>query len=139
MRRNLLVIAGLILWLVGLATAGLDAQQRGQRGSRAPEQPAQATSPAVTPPRAAAPPEEKSSVTHHSARVGGQPINYTATAATYVIKSQDGVPKATFFFGAYTKDGVPDVSKRPVSFVYNGGPGSASCWTHMGWGRGASS
>src|SRR5215468_9404222 len=80
------------------------------------------------------PPEEKSSVTHHSARIGGQQINYTATAATYVIKADDGTPKATFFFVAYTKEETPDKSKRPVSFVYNGGPGSASSYTHMGLG-----
>ena len=43
-------------------------------------------------------------------------------------------PKATFFFVGYTKDDVPDKSKRPVSFVYNGGPGSASSYTHMGLG-----
>ncbi|HYV07597.1 MAG TPA: peptidase S10 [Blastocatellia bacterium] len=80
------------------------------------------------------PPEEKSSVTHHSTRVGGQQINYTATAATYVIKADDGSPKATFFHVAYTKDDVQDPSKRPLSFVYNGGPGSASSYTHMGLG-----
>ena len=79
-------------------------------------------------------PEEKSSVTHHSVRAGGQQINYTATAATYVIKSDDGSPKATFFFVAYTKEDVSDSSKRPLSFVYNGGPGSASSYTHMGLG-----
>src|SRR4030065_449589 len=104
MRRNLLVIAGLIFWAAALATAEMDLQPRGQRSSRAPEQPAQATPPPVTPQRAGEVAEEKSSVTHHSARVGGQPINYTATAATYVIKSQDGEPKTTFFFAAYTKD-----------------------------------
>jgi carboxypeptidase C (cathepsin A) len=80
------------------------------------------------------PPEEKSSVTHHTVRIGGQEINYTATAATYVIKADDGTPKAVFFYVAYTKDGVPEVSKRPISFVYNGGPGSASLFTHMGLG-----
>jgi carboxypeptidase C (cathepsin A) len=79
------------------------------------------------------PPEEKSSVTHHSARIGGQQISYTATAATYVIRSDDGAPKATMFYVAYTKDGA-DAGKRPVSFVYNGGPGSASLFTHMGMG-----
>lgn len=84
--------------------------------------------------RRAPPPEEKASVTHHSARIGGQQINYTATAATYVIKADDGSPKASFFFVAYTKDDLPDSSKRPVSFVYNGGPGSASSYTHMGLG-----
>lgn len=80
------------------------------------------------------PPVEKSSVTHHSARIGGEEINYTATAATYVIKDDEGHPKATFFFVAYTKDGVSSVSARPISFVYNGGPGSASLFTHMGMG-----
>jgi carboxypeptidase C (cathepsin A) len=79
------------------------------------------------------PPEEKSSVTHHTARVGGQQIAYSATAATYVIKADDGTPKATMFYVAYTKDGV-DETRRPVSFVYNGGPGSASLFTHMGMG-----
>src|SRR6516165_2740811 len=78
-------------------------------------------------------PEEKTSVTHHSARIGGQQIAYTATAATYVIRGEDGSPKATMFYVAYTKDGV-DASKRPISFVYNGGPGSASLFTHMGMG-----
>jgi len=84
--------------------------------------------------RRAPAPEEKTSVTHHSARVGGQQINYTATTATYVIKADDGTPKATMFFVAYTKDNIPDIAKRPVSFVYNGGPGSASLFTHMGMG-----
>jgi carboxypeptidase C (cathepsin A) len=57
--------------------------------------------------RAPAPPqEEKTSVTHHSARIGGQQINYTATAGTYIIKADDGTPKASFFYVAYTKDGV---------------------------------
>jgi carboxypeptidase C (cathepsin A) len=79
-------------------------------------------------------PEEKTSVTHHSARISGQQISYTATAATYVIRADDGSPKATMFYVAYTRDGVQDVSKRPVSFVYNGGPGSASLFTHMGMG-----
>ena len=78
-------------------------------------------------------PEEKTSITHHNARIGGQQINYTATAATYVIRADDGSPKATMFYVAYTKDGV-DAAKRPLSFVYNGGPGSASLFTHMGMG-----
>ncbi len=79
-------------------------------------------------------PEEKTSITHGTVRIGGQPLNYTATAATYVVKSDDGTPKATFFFVAYTKDDVADRAQRPVSFVYNGGPGSASSYTHMGLG-----
>ncbi len=66
--------------------------------------------------------------------MGGELIDYTATAATYVIKADDGTPKATFFFVAYTKENVPDIATRPLSFVYNGGPGSASLFTHMGLG-----
>lgn len=76
---------------------------------------------------------EQSVITHHTARVGGQTINYTANAATYIIRDDAGTPKATMFFVAYTKDGV-DPKTRPVSFVYNGGPGSASLFTHMGFG-----
>ncbi len=102
--------------------------------------PSEPTSPQASPTeggqqrRPLPPPEEKSSVTHHSAKIGGQQITYTATAATYVIKADDGSPKATMFYVAYTKDGIQDASKRPVSFVYNGGPGSASLFTHMGMG-----
>ena len=80
------------------------------------------------------PPEEKTVVTHHSARIGGQQMNYTATVGTYVVRADDDTPKATFFYVAYTKDDVPDITQRPVSFVYNGGPGSASLFTHMGMG-----
>ena len=103
-------------------------QQQRER-TRGSEQPQGEAGQRHTPP----PPEEKTSVTHHSAKIGGQVINYTATAATYVIRADDGSPKATMFYVAYTKDGV-DASRRPLSFVYNGGPGSASLFTHMGMG-----
>jgi carboxypeptidase C (cathepsin A) len=137
MRMSHLVTAGMTLLLTlcpALAQTQVDPQQRGGRNRGAAEQQPQTTAPAATgQQRPALPPEEKSSVTHHSARIGGQQINYTATAATYVIKADDGTPKATFFFVGYTKDAA-DKSKRPVSFVYNGGPGSASSYTHMGLG-----
>jgi carboxypeptidase C (cathepsin A) len=103
-------------------------QQQKER-TRGSEQPQGEAGQRHTPP----PPEEKTSVTHHSAKIGGQVINYTATAATYVIRADDGSPKATMFYVAYVKDGA-DASRRPLSFVYNGGPGSASLFTHMGMG-----
>ncbi len=113
----------LILTLAAsLSAPSLSAQGRGQT---------------VTPPAGARKgpvPLELSSVTKHQARIGGQTINYTATAATTILRSDEGEPKATFFFVAYTKDGVSDPAARPVSFVYNGGPGSASMFTHMGLG-----
>ena len=80
------------------------------------------------------PPEEKAVVTHHSAKIGGKTLNYTATAGTYIIRADNGTPKATFFYVSYTKDGVADPAERPISMVFNGGPGSASLFTHMGFG-----
>ena len=79
-------------------------------------------------------PEERNSVTRHRARVGGREIGYTATTGTYVIKSDDGGPKASMFYIAYTLDDVSDEAKRPLAFIYNGGPGSSSVFTHMGLG-----
>lgn len=108
--------------------------QQGQRQRTRPPGEAQSTPRPADEQKKVPPPEEKSSATTHSARVGGQEINYTATAATYVIKADDGTPKATMFYVAYTKDGVSDIPHRPISFVYNGGPGSASLFTHMGMG-----
>jgi carboxypeptidase C (cathepsin A) len=130
MRANWIIYAGLSTALI--ASAQVDRERRNR--DQAPP-PAQQTDPAQAQPvHHGPPPEEKTSVTHHSAHVGGQQINYTATAGTYVVKSDDGMPKASFFYVAYTKDEVPDISKRPMSIVYNGGPGSASLFTHMGLG-----
>jgi carboxypeptidase C (cathepsin A) len=109
--------------------------QGGQQRSRSAPTGEQTTADEGGARRASAPPpEEKTSVTHHSARIGGQQINYTATAGTYIIKADDGIPKASFFYVAYTKDGVSDVAERPIAICYNGGPGSASLFTHMGFG-----
>ena len=69
--------------------------------------------------------------TQHTSRIGGQPIAYTATAGTLALKSAAGKLRANVFFVAYTKDGVA-AGSRPIAFVYNGGPGSASVWLHMG-------
>src|SRR5262245_27996824 len=131
---RILSIAITIALTAIVAHSQVDPAQRGQRGRGEQQQP-QTTpaAPASGQQRPAPVPEEKSSTTRHSARIGGQQINYTATAATYVIKADDGSPKATFFFVAYEKEDA-DAVKRPVSFVYNGGPGSASSYTHLGLG-----
>ena len=143
MTRDWCVLAGLVFSL-GLSTAA--AQQPTVPPGQQPPQMRERTRPPAEPAasqsegaqnrqeKRTAPPEEKSSVTHHSARIGGQTINYTATAATYNIKADDGTVKASMFYVAYVKDGVSDPAKRPISFVYNGGPGSASLFTHMGMG-----
>ncbi|HYR29275.1 MAG TPA: peptidase S10, partial [Thermoanaerobaculia bacterium] len=71
------------------------------------------------------------STTSHTLRVGGETINYTARAGTIVLRSDDGEPRASFFVVSYTRDGA-DPAKRPVTFTFNGGPGSSSVWLHMG-------
>jgi len=77
-------------------------------------------------------PEEKIVQTKHSLKVGGQEIKYTATAGTILLKLEDGTPKASIFYVAYTKDDVSDPSQRPLTFSFNGGPGSSSVWLHLG-------
>ncbi len=77
-------------------------------------------------------PEEKSSQTRHTMTLNGQTIAYTATAGTLLLKKEDGTPLATVFTIAYIKDGVKDPATRPVTFAFNGGPGSASLWVHLG-------
>jgi len=77
-------------------------------------------------------PEESLSVTKHTIQMNGKPLNYTATAGTILLKEDNGKPLANFFFIAYTKDGVKDKSHRPLLFAFNGGPGTASVYVHLG-------
>lgn len=70
-------------------------------------------------------------VTHHEITLNGKVLRYTATAGRLPIKSDDGKINAEMFFVAYTLDGQ-EASKRPLTFAFNGGPGSASVWLHVG-------
>ncbi len=81
--------------------------------------------------REAAPAEDQVSKTSHTMRLGGRELAYTATAGTLPVRLDDGKVSARMFFVAYTKDGE-DTTTRPIAFLYNGGPGSASVWLHMG-------
>jgi carboxypeptidase C (cathepsin A) len=74
---------------------------------------------------------ERVSVTHHTANIAGKSFPYTATTGTMVIRDDEGKAKATVFYIAYTRD-QEEPSTRPVTFFYNGGPGSASIWLDMG-------
>ena len=77
-------------------------------------------------------PPEKSSVTKHDLNLNGQTLHYTATAGTLLIRDgEDDHPYGSIFYVAYTLDGA-DPTTRPVTFLYNGGPGSATLWLHMG-------
>ncbi len=90
-------------------------------------------------------PKDSFVVTHHSILCGGKNISYIATAGRMILKEEivqkegdqknqyEGEkPRAEIFFVAYTLDGVDDPTKRPITFAFNGGPGSASIWIHMG-------
>jgi carboxypeptidase C (cathepsin A) len=77
-------------------------------------------------------PEPKRFVTEHTVRAGGQVVPITARAGETHVRNAEGKPVASFFTWEYAKKGVEDPSRRPVTFLYNGGPGSASLWLHMG-------
>lgn len=96
------------------------------------------------PPPSAPPPEDQLVVTQHRVTVGGRELRYTATAGTLVLREEaekpadggptaDGAkPRAAIFFVAYTLDGVTNKAARPLTFSFNGGPGSSSVWLHLG-------
>lgn len=75
---------------------------------------------------------ERTSVTTHETVIGGETIAYTATAGTIHLRDDRDEPRASVFFVAFTRDGVEDPSDRPVTFCFNGGPGSSSVWLHLG-------
>jgi carboxypeptidase C (cathepsin A) len=70
--------------------------------------------------------------TEHTVTIGGQPVPYLATTGRLVMKDEEGKAKATIFFVAYTRRDVADHSRRPLTFSFNGGPGSSSVWLHLG-------
>jgi carboxypeptidase C (cathepsin A) len=76
-------------------------------------------------------PEAMSFVSNDVIKINGQTIEYTATAGTLMMKDKDDKPIALFGYTSYVKKGG-DRNKRPILFAYNGGPGSASMWLHMG-------
>jgi carboxypeptidase C (cathepsin A) len=88
------------------------------------EKPSEKASAAVDPLR--------SQVTRHNVVVGGKEIRYTATAGEMPIMNEAGETEAHIFFIAYTVDNPAPGSRRPLMFVFNGGPGASSVWLHLG-------
>jgi len=115
------------------AVAALSVGAVGARSAIAQDSPAESKggagkepTPAPTPPPAA-----PTATTHHHATIGGKPLAYTATAGTIDLKDAKNEVVARMFSVAYTADGA-DAKQRPVTFAFNGGPGSSSIWLHMG-------
>jgi carboxypeptidase C (cathepsin A) len=77
-------------------------------------------------------PPAKSFVTMHQGTFGNKSITYKATASETYLKNSEGDSVASIWSVAYTQDKVSNSYKRPVTFVFNGGPGSASVWLHLG-------
>ena len=89
-------------------------------------------------------PQDQFVTTEHRITLDGKEIAYTVTTGTMVLKEESEKtgdkageaegekPKATVFFVAYTLKDVNDTAQRPITFSFNGGPGSASVWRHLG-------
>ncbi len=71
------------------------------------------------------------SMTQNSCQIDGQEVEYTTKTGTYTLKNEKDEPQAEIFFIAYTRNGE-DQAERPITFCFNGGPGSSSIWLHMG-------
>lgn len=89
------------------------------------------TKPAAPKPKAV-PQDSMVVVTTGSVTVNGKVLNYKTKAGYMLMKEEYGKPKAKVFYIAYTLDGLTDPSKRPITYCFNGGPGSSSVWLHMG-------
>ncbi|MFN2302915.1 MAG: S10 family serine carboxypeptidase-like protein, partial [Anaerolineales bacterium] len=71
-------------------------------------------------------------ITHHELKLKGRTLNFTARAGVIPIKDDKDETEAEIFFIAYELEGEEDRSNRPLTFAFNGGPGSSSIWLHMG-------
>jgi len=123
MKKNLILfVAAGFLWIGPVTRVGAQAPEK---DAKAPE--------AKAPEKCdAAATKEESSVTDHSIKIGGQTISYKATAGTTQLKNEKGEATGLMYSAAYTRSDVKDLNTRPISFLYNGGPGSATMWLHMG-------
>ncbi len=106
------------------ATSIAQAPEGRQRGNEATQQSSREDQGIPIPP-------ETNSVTKHDWSEGGRTVHYTATAGNLLIRDEQDKANGSIFYVAYTEDGV-DAKTRPVTFFYNGGPGSATIWLHMG-------
>jgi carboxypeptidase C (cathepsin A) len=119
-----------IVWPSLLLLAGLAV---GPVGVQAPALAESATADTKKAESKPAAPRETISETEHAITLDGVKLEYQATAGTLVLKGEDGKPRASIFFVAYRRlSGVADLRRRPLTFAFNGGPGSSSVWLHLG-------
>jgi carboxypeptidase C (cathepsin A) len=75
--------------------------------------------------------EEDAQPVKRSIALRGRTLAYTVTPGHLTIRKDDGAPTASMFYVAYTMPSA-DGRARPVTFLFNGGPGSSTMWLHMG-------
>jgi carboxypeptidase C (cathepsin A) len=83
---------------------------------------------------APAEPKERLSETTHRTRVGGKELSYKALAGELLLRDEAEKPQALMFYVAYFAQGSPGTkaAERPITFLFNGGPGSSAVWLHLG-------
>jgi carboxypeptidase C (cathepsin A) len=123
MLRRLLLSLCLVAWAAPSSFAAADDPPK------PPEKPAGEHDKEAPKPRE---PKEELVKTQHSVTINGQKLDYTAVAGTILLRDNEEKPTAAIFYIAYTRDDVKDVARRPVTFSFNGGPGSSSVWLHLG-------
>jgi carboxypeptidase C (cathepsin A) len=87
-----------------------------------------AKQPVATLPDASKPPV----VTEHAITIGGRELAYKAEAGMLPLLKDDGGPRASIFYVAYTLVTEADAARRPIMFCFNGGPGASAVWLHLG-------
>jgi len=129
------ILLGLALLSFGQAPGG-----QGRQGQQQGQQPTTTTTTQTgsqtgqqRPPqeRPSPVPEETPVVTHHEITAGGKSLKYTASVGMMPIKNRDGETEARIFFMAYTLDSAANNTRRPLTFVWNGGPGMNSSLIHL--------
>jgi carboxypeptidase C (cathepsin A) len=70
--------------------------------------------------------------THHKITLAGRALSYTAIAGSLKLRDDKGAAEADIFYVAFTLDGVSDKARRPITYVFNGGPGAASAYLDIG-------
>jgi carboxypeptidase C (cathepsin A) len=129
--RRLTLVTFLLLVAFGAASGA-----RGQAPQPTPSPgPGGATSSVASTPAPVSPaaePKEQRVSRRGQTTIAGQRVDYTASVGDLVLRDDAGKAKATITYVSYVRDGVADRRNRPVTFAFNGGPGSASVWVHLG-------
>lgn len=109
------------VFLIGLICLGVPLSAQGPAVQKKAEQPTKAV--AIKKPPA---------ITKHTITIDGKPVAYTAAVGEMIVNKPNEEPGAYMFYIAYARDGIKDKSQRPLTFAFNGGPGSSSVWLHLG-------